>query len=106
MESRVYLGVDPGFHFTGYSILKIEQNKTYLLECNYLQMNPKDTLSKRVGIFYNHFNQKAIQIKITDIVLETSFLGKNAQTFLKLGFLRGILYLLADQYQMNITEFA
>jgi crossover junction endodeoxyribonuclease RuvC len=33
-------------------------------------------------------------------------LGKNAQTFLKLGFLRGILYLLADQHGLQLSEFA
>jgi len=106
MENQIYLGIDPGFHFTGFSILKLENNKTYLLECNCLQMNSKDTLSKRVGLFYNTFNQKILTYKVTNIVLETSFLGRNAQVFLKLGYLRGVLYLLADQNQINITEFA
>lgn len=38
--------------------------------------------------------------------LETPFLGKNAQNFLKLGYLRGILYLLANQHKLEIHEFA
>ena len=33
-------------------------------------------------------------------------MGKNAQNFLKLGYLRGILYLLSDQYNLEIFEFA
>ena len=43
---------------------------------------------------------------MTDIAIETPFLGKNAQNFLKLGYLRGILLLLADQHSMVIHEFA
>jgi crossover junction endodeoxyribonuclease RuvC len=44
--------------------------------------------------------------KITDLALETPFLGKNIQTFLKLGYLRGILYLLSDMHALSIHEFS
>jgi crossover junction endodeoxyribonuclease RuvC len=107
MEPCVILGVDPGFHVTGYAILKQdEQRKVYLLDFGYLQMDPKKPLPDRVGEFYNHFHQKIAQYHVTKISLETSFLGKNAQTFLKLGFLRGILYLLANQNGIALFEFS
>ena len=44
--------------------------------------------------------------KINEIALETPFLGKNAQNFLKLGYLRGILYLIADKSELLIHEFS
>lgn len=106
MKPLIILGVDPGFHVTGYSILRQEQGKTFLLDCNYLQMKPKDHLSVRVGQFYDLFTEKINTFGVTHIALETSFLGKNAQTFLKLGFLRGILYLLANQHGCELREFA
>lgn len=105
-KDSVILGVDPGFHITGYAILKKEGGKTFLVDCGYLKMNSSQPLSKRVGIFYNFFKNKISQFKICEISLETSFLGKNAQTFLKLGYLRGILYLLADQNGLELHEFA
>jgi crossover junction endodeoxyribonuclease RuvC len=37
--------------------------------------------------------------------LETPFFGKNAQNFLKLGYLRGALYLLADKNRLKLHEF-
>lgn len=104
-DALVILGVDPGFYVTGYSILKQEKGKAYLLDFGFLQMKPKDHLSKRVGQFYNLFNEKIRIHEVTDIALETSFLGKNAQTFLKLGYLRGVLYLLADQHSLELSEF-
>lgn len=102
----VILGVDPGFHVTGYAILKKEGGKTFLVDCGYLKMSSSQPLSKRVGIFYDFFKRKIETHKICEISLETSFLGKNAQTFLKLGYLRGILYLLADQNSIVLYEFA
>lgn len=106
MEQVTILGVDPGFHVTGYAIIRHGYGKTHLLDCGFLKMNPKEHLSRRTGIFYEHFLKTIAQHGVSQIALETSFLGPNAQTFLKLGFLRGILYLLADQHGLALHEFA
>jgi crossover junction endodeoxyribonuclease RuvC len=105
-EARVILGVDPGFHVTGFAIVNKTQQRVLLSDCGYLKLNPKNSLSRRTGEFYQFFLEKIKQFNVSDISLETSFLGKNPQTFLKLGFLRGILYLLADQHKLELTEFA
>lgn len=105
MES-IILGVDPGFHVTGYSIVKKTAASAQLIDAGFLKMSPKDSLSDRVKEFYDFFVAKADQHGITGIALETSFLNKNPQTFLKLGYLRGILYLLGAQRNLEIQEFA
>ena len=102
----VVLGVDPGFSVTGYSIIAKKQGRVAVLDCGFLKMSPQKSLQERVGIFYDKLKQKIVAHNVSMIALETSFLGKNAQTFLKLGFLRGILYLLADQHNLVINEFA
>jgi crossover junction endodeoxyribonuclease RuvC len=40
------------------------------------------------------------------LAIETPFLGKNTQTFLKLGYLRGVLYLLADTHKLVLHEYS
>lgn len=102
----VVLGVDPGFSVTGYSIIAKKQSRVAVLDCGFLKMSSQKSLQERVGIFYETLKEKVITHDVSMIALETSFLGKNAQTFLKLGFLRGILYLIADQHRLTITEFA
>ena len=69
-------------------------------------MKSSDSLPNRIKQFYDFIGQKISQYKITDIALETSFLGKNAQNFLKLGYLRGTLYLLSAQNSLNLYEFS
>lgn len=98
------LGIDPGFSVTGYAIITVASGKTQLEDFGCLKMRSTDHLSLRVGQFYQFFKQKIIDFQITHLSLETSFLGKNAQTFLKLGYLRGILYLLADQHSLILQE--
>lgn len=102
----IILGVDPGFHYAGFSILKKEGQKVYLLEAGFLKMSPTKALDERIGIFYDFFLNKILFHGVTDLSLETPFLGKNAQNFLKLGYLRGILYLLATKNKLKLHEFS
>ena len=102
----VILGIDPGFRFAGFGILKKEGRQALLLDYGHLTMSSSDSLSTRVGEFHEFFEEKIITFGVTVIALETPFLGKNAQNFLKLGYLRGILYLLAHKHKTTLQEFA
>ena len=100
------LGIDPGCRYAGYGILKTEGSTIYLLEHGLLKMPQNHTLIQRVATFHDFFSEKIQQHAITDIAIETPFLGKNAQNFLKLGYLRGIIYLLSHKNNINLHEFS
>jgi len=102
----IILGIDPGFTATGYCILHKQKYSIIMLDYGFLKLSPNESLSSRIETFFSTLQQKIGQFGVTTIALETPFLGKNAQTFLKLGYLRGILYLLAEQHQLSILEFA
>ncbi len=102
----IMLGIDPGFSVTGYSIVQKYKNQAVMLDHGFLKLPTTQSLSVRVGIFYDTLVEKIKLYNVTAIALETSFLGKNAQTFLKLGYLRGVIYLIASQYKLEIFEFA
>ena len=102
----ILLGIDPGFRITGFAIVKKEKGKVFLLDYGDLRMPGSKPLPDRVGIFHDFFSQKIAQWNTTDIALETPFLGKNAQNFLKLGYLRGILYLLSSHHKQMLHEFS
>ena len=102
----VILGVDPGFQNAGYAIIKREGNAAQVLDYGFLKMNPTKPLPERTAIFHDFFLQKITTHCVTNVALETPFLGKNAQNFLKLGYLRGILYLLAHKHNATLHEFA
>lgn len=102
----IILGIDPGFVATGFGVLEKKSNRVHLIDYGYLSMSSRDNLSKRIGIFYSCFKSKIEKFGIQSIALETPFMGKNAQNFLKLGYLRGLLYLLSDQNSLNLFEFS
>ena len=102
----VVLGIDPSFTATGYAIVRQEGNKQQLLHHGFIGLPASKELSERIGLFYDFFHALIAQYSITRISLETPFLGKNTQVFLKLGYLRGIVLLLAHQYKLEIVEFS
>jgi crossover junction endodeoxyribonuclease RuvC len=102
----VIIGIDPGFAVTGYGVLRQDGSRFFLIDYGFLKMSPKHTLVQRVGTFHAFFNEKITTYSATDIALETPFLGKNAQNFLKLGYLRGLMYLLANTHQLTLHECA
>jgi len=104
-SDKIVLGIDPGFSFTGYAVTQKEGGKTQVLEVGYLRLPQSQSLSARVGLFHKALEAKIVHWKVAHLGLETPFLGKNAQNFLKLGYLRGILYLLADTHQLQLHEF-
>ena len=106
MKEYIILGVDPGFSVTGYAILKKEQQKALLLDCGYLKLPTSKALSERIAIFHRFFEEKIKTLSVTSLAIETPFLGKNVQSFLKLGYLRGILYLMAHHHNLELYEFS
>ena len=78
------LGIDPGLRVAGFGILKKEKQRAFLLEHGCLKLSPRETIQKRIHLFHDFFSEKIQTCGITDVALETPFLGKNAQNFLKI----------------------
>jgi crossover junction endodeoxyribonuclease RuvC len=106
VRSTIILGIDPGCITTGYGIMKKEGRAVSVLDYGALRMNGTKPLTERISTFYDFFVSKIETWQVTVLALETPFLGKNAQNFLKLGYLRGILYLLAHKYNLQLYEFS
>ncbi len=102
----IILGIDPGFSVTGYGIMQKEKQQATIIDYGALKFSSRDPLEVRIGQFYAALSDLLIKNNVTHIALETPFLGKNAQNFVKLGYLKGIVYLIADQQKKPILEFS
>lgn len=102
----IILGVDPGCIHAGFSVVHLVGSRVELLDYGVLSLQPSLPLYRRVGAFHAFMEGKIREHGVTVIALETSFLGKNAQNFLKLGYLRGVLYLLQHMHNLALHEFS
>jgi crossover junction endodeoxyribonuclease RuvC len=102
----IILGIDPGARFSGYSVFQKNNHQLLLLDYGVIALGAQKPLPERIAIFHEKIDLLVKKFNANYIALEEPFLGKNAQNFLKLGYLRGILYLIAQNNKINILEFA
>ena len=99
------LGIDPGTLTLGFSVIEGLKNPK-LITAGTIKLPRSQYLSKRLKMIYDELT-KIILVHNTQILgLEMPFSHLNKQTFMKLGYVRGILLLLAEQHNMEIREFA
>ena len=102
--SMIILGVDPGIRITGYAIARVQGGKTSIFDYGYLPLKGEKSVPERVAEFHTFFADKITSLNITHLTIETPFMGKNAQSFVKLGYLRGILFLLSQHHNLVLHE--
>ena len=105
-QPTTILGIDPGTVVSGYAVIRSDDRRTVAVDYGYLQMKSGSDLVKRVGQFHTFYEEKVQTHGVSHLAIETPFLGKNPSTFLKLGYLRGILYLLANTHDLVLSEFS
>lgn len=102
----ILLSIDPGTRIAGFALFERKNRAISLLHYGALVQKSDTSLITRIGVFAEHIESLCVEWSVTDIALETSFLGKNAQNFLKLGYMRGAVYALAYKRGLVVHEYA
>lgn len=96
------LAIDPGTLQLGFAVLDAGPK---LVAAGTLKLKRNDPMHFRLLDIYDFLDELLLEHKPTTIALETAFAFKNPQVYMKLGYIRGILYLLAAQHDLEIKEF-
>ena len=105
------LAIDPGLFFTGYAIFapdpdaRRDMPKNILLLADVLRIKNTLSIPEKLKFIYDSLNDMICDHEITDLALETPFLGKNAATFGKLCYIRGILLLLSQVHDLSLHQY-
>lgn len=100
------LGIDPGSETLGWGVVEGVGSKYVLVDFGTVKSNTKDRFSKRLAGIYDGV-AKVLQEHSPDVLsVEDTFYAVNAQVALKLGQVRGIMLLLAEQSGLVIAEYA
>jgi len=105
MENENILGIDPGTRIIGYGVLSKCKSKISVV--NYGIINIPGTFSfNKYSSIYNEVNNIIIEYRPNYIVIESQFLGVNAQSLIKLSRVQGIIILAAINNNINIKEYS
>ena len=106
MYEQLIMGIDPGLNSTGWGMIKSYKNKEIYLSHGVIKTNNKVKLGERLNIIHKDLINLIIKFKPDFISVEKIFSNVNADSTLKLGKARGIVFLAAAQKQINISEYS
>ena len=100
------LGVDPGSIVTGYGLIEAEGSRMHRVASGTIVMKPADSMPLRLRAVYDGILAVIDAHHPDEFCIETAFFGKNIQSTLKLGQVRGVAILAAVHRQLAISEYS
>jgi crossover junction endodeoxyribonuclease RuvC len=102
----IIFGVDPGTIITGFGIINSQKNQIALLKSGIIKTNPKEDLSSKLKQIYSELNLSVLNYKPDVFCIETAFYGKNVQSAMKIGYVRGVAMLVASMNKILCVEYS
>jgi len=100
------IGIDPGTINTGFGIINFDNNQFKYVHSGVITPSPKLELSEKLEIIYGGIVEEIKLYSPDEFALETAFYGKNVQSTLKIGYVRGISLLAAAHNNLKPGEYS
>lgn len=104
-EMRV-LGIDPGSETLGWGVVEGTGSKYKAVDFGTVRSNPKEAFSKRLLNIHTGVESLVERFQPDALSIEDTFYSANVAVALKLGQVRGVVLLLAEQHRLEIAEYA
>jgi len=100
------LGIDPGSETLGWGIVEGSGLKYAAVEFGVVKSNPRQAFAKRLANIYEGVSAVIESFQPDVVSIEEAFYAVNAGVAIKLGQVRGVMLLLAEQRGLEIAEYA
>jgi len=100
------LGIDPGSETLGWGVVEGHGLKYSLVDYGTVRSDTKQVFSKRLLGIYNGVEEVVEKFSPDVLAVEDTFYAVNVSVALKLGQVRGLMLLLAEQRKIEIAEYS
>lgn len=100
------LGIDPGSETLGWAVVEGSGSKYSSLEFGVVRSNPRQAFSKRLAKIFSEVDAIVARLRPDALAIEEAFYSINVNVAMKLGQVRGVMLLLAEQRGLAIAEYA
>jgi crossover junction endodeoxyribonuclease RuvC len=98
------IGIDPGSRITGYGILDTDGFRHVYISSGFISIKGDD-LAQRLGSVFQQVSQVIEEWKPRSMAIEQVFMGRNADSALKLGQARGAVICAGVQANLSVDEY-
>lgn len=100
------LGIDPGSRKTGFGIINVVGAKTEYVTSGVIRLEALPTFPERLNMLFRYLSEVIEQWAPQEAAIEQVFMGRSADSALKLGQARGAAILAATQSGLEVSEYA
>ncbi len=106
----VILGIDPGSRITGYGVIDTQSSNKSAIKPRYIASGcirlSEESIPNRLLTIHECLNDLIREYQPSHVSIEKVFVGKSADSALKLGQARGVAILSAAQANLPVFEYA
>jgi crossover junction endodeoxyribonuclease RuvC len=100
------LGIDPGSETLGWGVVEGTGSNYSAVDFGTVRSNPKSAFSKRLLKVFSGVEEVIERFEPDVVSIEEAFYAVNVNVAMKLGQVRGVVLLLAEQRGIEIAEYA
>lgn len=102
---KTILGIDPGSRIAGYGLITVCDNKPCYLASGVIRLED-ESLQQRLIVLHASIQKLLAEFSPVEAAIEKVFVGKSADSALKLGQARGVALLALAQANIPVQEYA
>lgn len=102
----IILAIDPGSRRTGFGVVDVSAKAPKYLTSGCINLVKLPDMPAKLDAIFSHIQEICEQVQPTEFAIEQVFLGRNADSALKLGHARGAAIVAAMQAGLPVFEYA
>ena len=99
------MGIDPGSRVLGYGLVVVDRGRMTMETCGAIRAKVSKSLPERLVQIHRGLTEVLSEGGPDGVAIEEMFLGRNAQSAIRLGEARGVALLCAAQAGLEIFEY-
>ncbi len=100
------LGVDPGLRHTGWGVIEADGSRLAFVASGAIHSPTGDNLAERLRMLHEGLTAVIAAFSPDEAAVEETFVNRDAQSTLKLGYARGIALVVPALAGLEVTEYA
>ncbi len=105
LHNKRILGIDPGSRITGFGIIELQGTKKIYIDSGCIKTGNGE-FSDRLKVIFHSLNKILMRYHPDVLSIEQVFMGRNADSALKLGQARGVAIAAAISNDVPIVEYS
>jgi crossover junction endodeoxyribonuclease RuvC len=101
----IIFGIDPGFDRMGFGVIRLQPGRAELRAVGIMTTPKEEPHGRRLRMLHDDLRTLLEQHRPDLLAIETLFFSKNVTTAMKVAEARGIVLMLAADYDIPVAEF-